>query len=197
MQALSSDAVKEMPAKAEEAEGPSENWDVNKWKDFATKVLNSDEPAIKTFLDELEENNAGAKAALATAISSGVSLSLIARVVGAVVPADTEAFFGDFIICFTCNIQQESVTHKVISTGCTLTTHLCRNVRIKRTKRTMSPGCGGVSLRRGRSWVGWVQISPLFHEDDQDDQILIDHLAWVVCALILRRRHPRGWFAKI
>ncbi|MEA3007522.1 MAG: hypothetical protein QOI94_2791 [Acidobacteriaceae bacterium] len=59
MQALSSDAVKEMLAKAEEAEGPSENWDVNKWKDFATKVLNSDEPAIKTFLDELEENNAG------------------------------------------------------------------------------------------------------------------------------------------
>jgi hypothetical protein len=108
---------KEMLAKAEEAEGPSENWDVNKWKDFATKVLNSDEPAIKNFLDELEENNAGAKAALATAISSRVSLSLIAKVAGAVVAADTEAFFGDFIICFTCNIQHESVTHKVISTG--------------------------------------------------------------------------------
>ena len=44
----------------------------------------------------------------------------------------------------------------------------------------------GPSLRKGRSWVGWVQISPLFHEDDQDDQILIDHLAWVVAKARMR-----------
>jgi RHS repeat-associated protein len=109
------DAVKEMLAKAEEAGGPSENWDVNKWKDFATRVLNSDEPAIKNFLDELEENNPGAKAALGASIAAyRVSLSLIVRAVAAVVAADTEAFFGDIIICFTCNMQHESVTHKII-----------------------------------------------------------------------------------
>src|SRR5260370_35461457 len=73
-----------------------------------------------------------------------------------------------------------------ISTGCTLTPHLCRNVRTKRTMRTKSARCGCVSLRKGRSWVGWVQISPLFHEDDQDDQILIDHLAWVVAKARMR-----------
>lgn len=69
-----------MLAKAEGAEGPSENWDINKWKDFATKVLNSDEPAIKDFLDELEENNPGAKSALgASIVAYRVSARLIAR----------------------------------------------------------------------------------------------------------------------
>jgi RHS repeat-associated protein len=108
------DAVKEMLARAEEAEGPSENWDINKWKDFATKVLNSDEPAIKDFLDELEQNNPGAKAALGASIAAyRVSASLIARAVAAIVVADTEAFFGDLFICATCNLH-ESVTHKII-----------------------------------------------------------------------------------
>ena len=108
------DAVKEMLAKAEEAEGPSENWDVNKWKDFATKILNSDEPAIKDFLDELEQNNPGAKAALGASIAAyRVSAGLIARAVAAIVVADTEAFFGDLFICATCNLH-ESVTHKII-----------------------------------------------------------------------------------
>ena len=63
------DAVNEMLNDAEETDGPSQNWSLDQWKEFATKILNSDEPAIKNFLDELEENNPGAKAALARACS--------------------------------------------------------------------------------------------------------------------------------
>jgi hypothetical protein len=108
-----------MLAQAEEAEGPSENWDVNKWKDFGTKVLNSDEPAIKNFLDEFEENNPGAKAAIGASVAAyRVSASLIVRAVAAVVAADVKAFFGDLIIvCVTCNIQHESVTFKIHTDG--------------------------------------------------------------------------------
>ena len=40
--------------------------------------------------------------------------------------------------------------------------------------------------------MGWVQISPLFHEDDQDDQVLIDHLAWVVAKARMRSFYGDG-----
>ena len=39
----------------------------------------------------------------------------------------------------------------------------CRNVRIKRTKRTKSPGCGGVSLRK-RGVMGGIGF---FFEETQ------------------------------
>jgi RHS repeat-associated protein len=109
-------AVKEMLNEAEGTEGPSETWDINKWKDFANKVLNSDEPAIKNFLDELEENNPGAKAALASSVAAyRISASVIARAVAALVATDVKAFFGDLFFCATCQIQgqTEEVTHRI------------------------------------------------------------------------------------
>jgi hypothetical protein len=47
----------------------------------------------------------------------------------------------------------------------------------------------GSFSRFGDRAGGGCQISPLFHEDDQDDQddqVLIDHLAWVVAMARMR-----------
>jgi len=78
------DAVKEMLNEAIEKEGPAEEWSLDQWKDFANSVLNSTKPAIKNFLDELEENNAGARAALASSIAAyRVSATVLARVIAA------------------------------------------------------------------------------------------------------------------
>jgi RHS repeat-associated protein len=110
------DAVREMLDDAVQKEGPSETWDINKWKDFANKVLSSDEPAIKNFLDELEENNPGAKAALASSLAAyRVSASVIARAVAGIIAADIQTLFGDFLVCATCQLeqQQERVTHRM------------------------------------------------------------------------------------
>jgi hypothetical protein len=98
------DAVREMLNDAEQTEGSSSTWGVGQWKDFANKVLNSDEPAIKDFLDELEENNPGARAALASSIAAyRASARVIARAVAATAAADAAAFFLRFLICATCN----------------------------------------------------------------------------------------------
>jgi hypothetical protein len=115
------DAVREMLNDAENGpEGPSSNWSIDQWKAFANRILNSEEPAIKNFLDELEENNPGAKAALASSVAAyRASAGLIARTVAALVAARTRAFFGEIIICFTCEIQRktEEVTHRIIYPG--------------------------------------------------------------------------------
>ena len=115
------DAVRELLNDAENGpDGPSSNWSIDQWKAFANRILNSEEPAIKNFLDELEENNPGAKAALASSIAAyRASAGLIARTVAALVAARTRAFFGEIIICFTCEIQRktEEVTHRIIYPG--------------------------------------------------------------------------------
>jgi RHS repeat-associated protein len=74
-------AVGELLEAEEQVAGDANDWSLSKWKSFANEILNSDEPAIKEFLEKLEENNQGAKAALAAAISSyNVSVRIAATV---------------------------------------------------------------------------------------------------------------------
>jgi RHS repeat-associated protein len=110
-------AVMEMMNEAEETDGPASNWSLQQWKAFANEVLNSDEPAIKNFLDELEANNPGAKAALAAAISSyRVSAMLIARIVSSIIAADFSRTMGEIFLCVSCTQQEHMyvVTHKIV-----------------------------------------------------------------------------------
>ncbi len=73
-------AVEDILQRAEEVAGDRNTWSLPQWKLVANQILNSGEAAIKDFLDELETNNPGAKAALGTAISGyRVSVSLVAR----------------------------------------------------------------------------------------------------------------------
>jgi RHS repeat-associated protein len=99
------DAVKELLNEAVEREGLStEEWSIQQWKDFANSVLESEEPAIKNFLEELEENNPGAKAALVSSIATyRVSTSLFLRVVGQVFVTRAVSFFRILILCVNCD----------------------------------------------------------------------------------------------
>ncbi|MGO4518844.1 RHS repeat domain-containing protein [Terriglobus sp. 2YAB30_2] len=113
------DAVGDMLDEAETKLGSSNNWSLSQWKDFATKVLKSDEPAIKDFLDELDHNNPGAKAALARAIASyQISRSLAIRMAAASASATAAAAAGrimsEFLVCFTCNLTHYKVTSRII-----------------------------------------------------------------------------------
>lgn len=47
--------------------GDRNAWSLPQWKAVASRILNSSEPAIQKFLTEIENNNAGAKAALGAA----------------------------------------------------------------------------------------------------------------------------------
>jgi RHS repeat-associated protein len=111
------DAVKALLNETEEVEGPSSGWSLAQWKDFANGVLNSNNSAIKSFLDDLEDNNPGAKAALAASISAyRVSASVIARAVAAGVAAQLKAVFGDFLVCVTCDLAgKEKVTWRLVN----------------------------------------------------------------------------------
>jgi len=95
------DTVKELLNRTVQEEGPAEGWSLQQWKDFANSVLKSQEPAIKEFLDELEENNPGAKAALASSIAAyRVSAPVLARVIaGALVGS----LFRTLILCVNCD----------------------------------------------------------------------------------------------
>jgi hypothetical protein len=89
---------------AETKLGSTDNWSLAQWKDFATKVLNSDEPAIKDFLDELDHNNPGAKAAISASIATySISKALALRIAAASAAAVAEAaagrILGSFSIC--------------------------------------------------------------------------------------------------
>jgi len=102
---------------AEQVSGDSSGWSLSQWKDFATKLLNSEEPAIKNFLDEFEQNQPGARAALATAIASYQPSKIMAARIGAgIAAANLKNILGEVFICFTCNIymQHERVTHRII-----------------------------------------------------------------------------------
>ena len=86
-------AVEEALTNIEQTAGDRNAWSLKQWKDAATQILNSDEPAIKEFLDELEANNTGAKAAIGAAISAyRVSLSVAARMIAADLAADLTMF---------------------------------------------------------------------------------------------------------
>jgi hypothetical protein len=98
---------------AVQQEGPLEGWSIQQWKDFATSVLNSKLPAIENFLDELEANNPGAKAALVSSIAAyRVSAIVFARVIaGALV----RSLFRVLIVCVNCDEPlEEKVTHRFL-----------------------------------------------------------------------------------
>jgi RHS repeat-associated protein len=78
------EAVENLLQEAEQTMGDRNSWSVSQWKTVASEILNSEEPAIKNFLDELEANNPGAKAALSAAIAGyRVSRVLLLRVIAA------------------------------------------------------------------------------------------------------------------
>ena len=64
------EAEQAMLSAEEQVLGHSDYWSLSQWKDFAAKLLNSDEPAIKNFLDTIERESPGARAKLAAAISA-------------------------------------------------------------------------------------------------------------------------------
>jgi hypothetical protein len=77
-------AVEEILQQAEQTAGDRNTWSLSQWKNIANQILNSEEPSIKNFLEELEENNPGAKAAISGALAAyRVSVSVLARMVAA------------------------------------------------------------------------------------------------------------------
>ena len=101
------DTVRQLLNTAMQEQGPSEEWSIQQWKDFASSVLKSEEPAIKEFLDELEENNPGAKAVLASSISTyRVTASVIARVI---VSSLFRNIFRILILCVNCDEKPKEV----------------------------------------------------------------------------------------
>ena len=111
-------AVKELLNQAVKEEGPTEGWSLQQWKDFANSILKSEEPAIQQFLDELEENNPGAKASTAASIAAyRVSASVIARLaVSALVVARARSLFGILILCVNCDTApREKVTWRFLT----------------------------------------------------------------------------------
>ena len=63
------EAVENVLQEAEQTMGDRNTWSVSQWKAVAEEILNSQEAAIKNFLDELEANNPGARNALAAAVA--------------------------------------------------------------------------------------------------------------------------------
>jgi hypothetical protein len=112
-------AVNEIENELEQTEGPSDGWSLAQWKDFATRVLNSDEPAIKGFLDQIEVELPGSRAKLAAAVASyQPTKAVIARAsayaIGAGIGAAIQSTLSEFLICFTCNLTHYKVTSKII-----------------------------------------------------------------------------------
>jgi RHS repeat-associated protein len=92
------EAVEDLLEDIEKTAGDRDDWSIAQWKDAAYRVLNSTNPAIKDFLDDLDANNPGARAALATAISTyRLTAAATARVVAALL-VDTLSRFTDLII---------------------------------------------------------------------------------------------------
>ena len=68
----------------EKTAGDRNSWSISQWKDAASQILNSTRPAIRDFLDELEANNPGARAALSAAVTSyRLSRVAAARIIAA------------------------------------------------------------------------------------------------------------------
>lgn len=81
-------AVEEVLENIEQTAGDRNSWSVSQWKNAATQILNSEEPAIKDLLEELETNNPGAKAALTSAIAAYRVSASVALRVGAAIAAE-------------------------------------------------------------------------------------------------------------
>jgi hypothetical protein len=80
------EAAEEFLQELERTEGDRNGWSTQQWKDAATQILNSTRPAIKNFLDELEANNPGARAALSAAIAAyRITVARLAAIVAAAV----------------------------------------------------------------------------------------------------------------
>lgn len=77
----------------------------------ANSILNSSKPAIKNFLDELEEYNPGAKTALAASIARyRVTATVVARVVAR---ALFLSLFRVLILCVNCEDPSRPFREKV------------------------------------------------------------------------------------
>jgi hypothetical protein len=77
---------------------PRNNWNVAQGKDAANQILNSSKPAIKGFLDDLETNNPGARAALAAAISAyRLTAARVAAIVSAAMIRIIGSAMTDFV----------------------------------------------------------------------------------------------------
>jgi hypothetical protein len=88
------EAVEEIMQETEEVAGNRNSWSLAQWQEVASKILSSSEGPIRDFLDTLEENNPGAKAALATALSSyQVPLRVAAQVALNTAAGDLANFF--------------------------------------------------------------------------------------------------------
>jgi RHS repeat-associated protein len=82
-------AVEEVLEEAEQTMGDRNSWNIAQWKDVANQILNSSVPAIRNFLDELDQNNPNARAALGAAIAAyRVSAMLAARVIAAALASE-------------------------------------------------------------------------------------------------------------
>jgi hypothetical protein len=109
------DAVNDIELGLERTEGESDSWSLSQWKDFATKVLNSNDPRIKRFLDQIEVELPGSRAKLAAAIASyQPTKAVIARASAYAIAAAMRNTLSEFFICFTCNLTHYKVTSKVI-----------------------------------------------------------------------------------
>jgi RHS repeat-associated protein len=107
------DAVYELLEETEQIHGSCDKWDVNQWKSFANQVLNSDEPAIKDFLDSLEKNNPGSRAALAAAVAAyRVTARLIAQALATVIATDLTSGLTDLIVMI--KVPEYKVTSRMI-----------------------------------------------------------------------------------
>jgi RHS repeat-associated protein len=112
-------AVNEIEQGLEQTQGDSNAWSLSQWKDFANKVLNSDEPAIKDFLDQIEVELPGSRAKLAAAIAAyqptaAIRARAYAWAAGAGLSAAFQDLVSDFLICFTCNMNHYKVTSRIV-----------------------------------------------------------------------------------
>jgi len=108
-------AVEDILQTVEQTAGDRNTWSVSQWKSVASQILNSEDPAIKEFLDELEANNAGAKAALAAAISSyRVSASVAVRVAASAIVDDLAGFMRmPLMIVVDPKVTQSTIKEQV------------------------------------------------------------------------------------
>jgi hypothetical protein len=104
------EAVEEIMADVERVEGDRNTWSVGEWKRVAQQILNSKDFRIKDFLDELESNNPGARAALTTAVGAyRASASVIARAVAAIVASRVSSLFLILVVEPSLHSPQEQI----------------------------------------------------------------------------------------
>ena len=114
------EAEQAMLSAEEQLLGHSDYWSLSQWKDFATKLLNSEEPAIRDFLDQIERESPGARAKLAAAISSfQATTALRARLTAWFLGANVSRLSGAFLIIIVNPevIKPRALKEKVTPSG--------------------------------------------------------------------------------